>query len=146
MPSEKYTPLVCWKKCNKGLFSMVTSHRRFYHSAFIGKHVYFSCISVLPKTFDCSSYHITCSPLTFSPWVVEAKRKKEVSTQSQVASATRNTHRSQVSLIPKFPVQTHCSSSPVHALQLGYLESLTASVPSGADFSVTMPCLYPNPT
>lgn len=130
----------------KGLFSMVRSHRRLYHSAFIGKNVYFSCISVLPKTFDCSSHHITCSPLSLSPWVVEAKRKKKVSAQSQVTSASRNTHRSQVSVIPKFPVQTHCSSSPLHALQLGYLESLTASAPSGADFSVTMSCLHPNST
>lgn len=66
------------------------------------------------------------------------QREKNVSAQSQLISASRNIHKSHVSLIPKLPVQTHCYSSPVHALQCEYLESLTASIPSG-HFSVTIP-------
>lgn len=78
-------------------------------------------MSVLPKTFDCSNHHLQ-STHCLSPWVAEAKRKKNVLVQFQLISASRNTHKSHISLICKIPV---------HALQYGYLDSLTASIPSG---------------
>lgn len=94
--NRKIHPVGMQEKHNKGLFLMVRFHRKLYHSAFIGKTVCFSCISVLPKTFDCSSHHLQ-STHCLSPWVAEAKRKENVSAQSQLISASRNTHESRLS-------------------------------------------------
>lgn len=132
------------EKHNKGLFLMVRFHRKLYHSAFIGKTVCFSCISVLPKTFDCSSHHLQ-STHCLSPWVAEAKRKENVSAQSQLISASRNTHESRLSH-PQIPCTKpllflHC---PCLAVWIPWVPP--APTPSGEDFGVTMACPYPNPT
>lgn len=141
--NRKIYPIGMQEKHNKGLFFMVRFHRNFTIRHLQEKMSVFPASQFFPRPLAAAV--ITYSPLTVSPWVAEAKRRKNVSAQSQLISASRNTHKRHISLIPEFPVQTHCSSSPVHALQYEHVESLTVSIPSGENFSVTMPCLYPNP-
>lgn len=107
--SRKTYSIAMQEKHTKGLFFPVRFHRKLYHSAFMGRKTsIFSASQFFPRPLTAAV--ITCSPLPLSPWLAEAKRKKNVSAQFQLFSASRNTHKSHVSLMPRFPVQTHCSS------------------------------------
>lgn len=127
--ANRIYPIGMQEKYNKGFFFMVGFHRKPYHSAFIGKSVCFSCISVLPKISDCSSHHLQ-STVFLHGWLRE--REKRMSQPSPNSSVQAGTRTRVTSLSPPnslykatappplfMPCSVDTLSPPLHPLHLG---------------------------
>lgn len=130
------------EKHNRVIFHGQVSQKTSPFSIYRKKMSIFPASQFFPRPLTVAV--ITYSPLTLSQWVIEAKRKKNVSVQPQLISANRNTHQSHISH-PQIPC-TNPLLFLLCACLAVWIQSLTASIPSGEDSSVTMPCPYPNPT